>query len=72
MSKYSAGLKIAACKDYLSGKFSNREASELENHKLAELIKEYDERFNHILGYRRMTSLINHFNQTNYKKKTCT
>lgn len=42
---------------------------ELENMKLAEIIKEYDERFNHILGYRRMTSWINHFNHTNYKKK---
>lgn len=42
---------------------------ELENIKLAELIKEYDERFNHILGYRRMTSWINHFNHTDYKKK---
>ena len=34
---------------------------ESENTKLAELIKEYDERFGHILGYRRMTSWINHF-----------
>lgn len=42
---------------------------ELENIKLAELIKEYDECFNHILGYRRMTSWINHFNHTNYKQK---
>lgn len=42
---------------------------EVENIKLAELIKEYDERFNHILGYRRMTSWINHFNQTSYSKK---
>ena len=41
---------------------------ELENIKLANLIKEYDERFNHILGYRRMTSWINHFNHTNYGK----
>jgi len=41
---------------------------ELENIKLAELIKEYDERFSHILGYRRMTSWINHFNHTNYSK----
>lgn len=39
------------------------------NIELAELIIEYDERFNHILGYRRMTSWINHFNQTNYSKK---
>lgn len=42
---------------------------ELENIELARLIKEYDERFNHILGYCRMTSWINHFNQTNYSKK---
>ena len=42
---------------------------EQENMELAELIKEYDERFNHILGYRRMTSWINHFNYTNYNKK---
>lgn len=42
---------------------------EKENIKLAELIKEYDERFNHILGYRRMTSWINHFNHTSYSKK---
>jgi transposase InsO family protein len=42
---------------------------ELENIKLAELIKEYDERFSHILGYRRMTSWINHFNQTRYSEK---
>ena len=42
---------------------------EQENIELAELIKEYDERFNHILGYRRMTSWINHFNHTNYSKK---
>jgi len=52
-------------------KWSHREMpeQESENMKLAELIKEYDERFNHILGYRRMTSWINHFNHTNYKKK---
>ena len=42
---------------------------ELENQKLAELIVENDERFGHILGYRRMTSWINHFNYTNYSKK---
>lgn len=42
---------------------------EQENIGLAELIKEYDERFNHILGYRRMTSWINHFNHTHYGEK---
>ena len=41
---------------------------ELENIKLAEIIQEYDDRFNHILGYRRMTSWINHFNHTKYSK----
>lgn len=41
---------------------------ELENIKLSGLIKEYDERFKHILGYRRMTSWINHFNHTQYSK----
>lgn len=41
---------------------------EQENIKLAGLIREYDERFHHILGYRRMTSWINHFNHTAYSK----
>lgn len=42
---------------------------ELEDVELAELIKEYDERFNHILGYRRMASWMNHFNHTDYSCK---
>ena len=42
---------------------------EKENIELALLIKEYTERFNYILGYRRMASWINHFNQTNYNQK---
>ena len=42
------------------------------NSEIAELIKEYDERFSHILGYRRMTDWINHFNHTNYKKREFT
>lgn len=42
---------------------------ELENIKLAGLVKEYDDRFGHILGYRRMTLWINHFNGTHYSKK---
>ena len=37
--------------------------------KLSELIREYVEHFNHILGYRRMTSWINHFSHTDYKLK---
>ena len=39
------------------------------NSEIAELIKEYDDRFSHILGYRRMTAWINHFNHTNYSRK---
>lgn len=39
------------------------------NLELAELVKEYDERFCHILGYRRMTDWINHFNHMNYSRK---
>lgn len=41
---------------------------EQENIKLAGLIREYEERFHHILGYRRMTKWINHFNHTHYSK----
>ena len=42
---------------------------ERENMELAELIREYDEKFGHILGYRRMTAWINHFNHTTYSVK---
>ena len=42
---------------------------ELESQDIVELIKEYDVRFGHILGYRRMTSWINHFNHTSYSQK---
>ena len=41
---------------------------ERENIRIAQLIKEYNELFCHILGYRRMRAWINHFNQTNYSK----
>lgn len=42
--------------------------AEQENIVLAQLIQEYDERFNHILGYRRMTAWLNHFNGTHYSR----
>lgn len=42
---------------------------ELENNELAHLIIEYDERFNHILGYRRMTRWINKLNSKYYNHK---
>ncbi len=52
-------------------KWLHREIPELEieNQNIANLIREYDERFGHILGYRRMTSWINHFNHTDYSQK---
>ena len=41
---------------------------EQENILIAQLIREYDERFNHILGYRRMTMYINRLNNKSYCK----
>ena len=51
-------------------KWLHREApeAEQENILLAQLIREYDDRFNHILGYRRMTLYINHLNNKHYSK----
>lgn len=59
------GISRAAYYKWLHRSVPEQEA---ENIKLAELVKEYDERFGHILGYRRMTSWINHFNRSNYSK----
>lgn len=42
--------------------------AEQENQLLAELIREYDEQYNHILGYRRMTVWINRLNGTHFSK----
>ena len=42
--------------------------AEQENILLAQLIREYDDRFNHILGYRRMTLFINRLNNKHYSK----
>lgn len=41
---------------------------EILDNELAAMIIEYNESFDGILGYRRMTMYINHFNQTNYSK----
>lgn len=41
-------------------------AAEQENVLIAQLVEEYDERFNHILGYRRMALWINHLNNKRY------
>lgn len=42
--------------------------AEQENILLTQLIREYDDRFNHILGYRRMTLYINRLNNKHYSK----
>ena len=42
--------------------------AEQENILLAQLIREYDDRFNHILGYRRMALYINLLNNKHYSK----
>lgn len=42
--------------------------AEQENVLIAQLIREYDDRFNHILGYRRMTLYINRLNNKQYSK----
>ena len=42
--------------------------TEQENILLAQLIRDYDDRFNHILGYRRMTLYINRLNSKHYSR----
>ena len=42
--------------------------AEQENILIAQLIQKYDTRFNHILGYRRMTMYINRLNNKRYSK----
>ena len=43
--------------------------AEQENILISQLVREYDDRFNHILGYRRMTLYINRLNNKHYSKK---
>ena len=44
-------------------------SKEIQDEQLSAIIIEYNETFDGILGYRRMTDYINHFNQTNYSEK---
>ncbi len=59
-------LSRAGYYKYLEHKASVYESETLE---IAALVKEYDEHFGHILGYRRMTEWINRFNSKTYSKK---
>lgn len=58
-------LKISKAAYY---KWLHREIplQEQENQLIAQLIIEYDDHFNHVLGYRRMTGYINRLNNRNY------
>lgn len=51
-------------------KWINREKSqqELLDEEISQIILEYDIKFHHILGYRRMTLFINHLNQRNFSE----
>lgn len=51
-------------------KWLNREIpeNEQENILLAQFVQEYDKKYNHILGYRRMTAWINRFEDKHYSK----
>ena len=61
-------LEVARAAYY---KWLHRETpeDEMENIKLAELIKEYDERFSHILGYRRIMKKLGIHSVIRKKKK---
>lgn len=52
-------------------KWLNRKETlvEKENYDISRLILDYHDKFNNILGYRRMTLFINRLNQKNYNKK---
>ena len=51
---------------YYKWKNRTQPKKERQDQEICELIKEYHETYKHILGYRRMTLYINHFNNTNY------
>ena len=54
---------------YYKWKKSSKSKKELQDEELAALILEYHETFDGILGYRRMTTFINKFNEKNYSWK---
>ena len=60
-------LCVARASYYKWLKYKDKELSN-ENLLIAQLIQEYDATFNHILGYRRMTSWINRINNKAYSR----
>ncbi|MGI6768291.1 MAG: IS3 family transposase [Bacilli bacterium] len=51
---------------YYKRKNRSKPKKETQDEEICNLILEYDKTFQHILGYRRMTMFINHFNRTDY------
>ena len=60
-------LRVARASYYKWLKYKDTRSND-ENILIAQLIREYDIAFNHILGYRRMTSWINRLNNKSYSK----
>ena len=60
------GVSKSAYYKYLKRNIPKKEQEDLE---LSQIVLEYDNLFNHTLGYRRMTLFINRLNQTNYNEK---
>ena len=54
---------------YYKWKRHEKPEAELEIERIAVLVRGYDERFGHTLGYRRMTGFMNRLNGTDYREK---
>ena len=63
-----ASLQVSRA-GYYKWRRHKKTAEEEENEQIAILIQEYDVRFNHTLGYRRMTGYINRLNGKQYGEK---
>ena len=61
-------LEIARA-SYYKWLHRKKTALEIENEMIAQLILEYDEKYKHTLGYRRMTMYINAYNHKNYSRR---
>ena len=61
-------LEIARA-SYYKWLHRKKTALEIENEMIAQLILEYDEKYKHTLGYRRMTMYINAYNHKKYSRR---
>lgn len=62
------GLKDRCGRPSSNSSIKELTLEEKQDNELASIIIEYNEAYGGILGYRRMTDYINHFNQTNYSQ----